>query len=320
MVLCMSDLPQTPPDLTKIGSNVLNRTHDNTIQNESNTPPNIKGVTEINVTSKGNYPRLFDKPTIEFLNLVLQSAFIPETKILSTLLITLPSLGKTTYLQMMETLDFVDYVNDVSPKPLMDFLDEVEKGRKKFLVIPDYINTLAHGRNTVDNTRSILRSMIEEGFKKSDYYGMQREYDFSVKAGLISGITVDKINENTGRWKSDGFYSRLLPWSYSHSIPTSEVIINDKLSGAFPIKEIKFKIIKNCESPSINELMQEKIKNLAFRITMDKYVGAVYRPIEQVLSLVRSNAVLRDSNRVEQQDIDSVMGLSVYINRNQNPI
>lgn len=275
---------------------------------------------EISIQSKGNYPRLFDKPTIDFLNLVLESAFIPNTKILSTLLITLPSLGKTTYLQTMENLDFVDYVNDISPKPLMDFLDSVEKGRKKFLVIPDYINTLAHGRNTVDNTRSILRSMIEEGFKKSDYFGMQREYDYSVKAGLISGITVDKVNENTGRWKSDGFYSRLLPWSYSHSLPTSEIIITDKLSGAYPIKEINFRIIKNPEQPVISELMQEKIKNLALTITQDKYIGAVYRPLEQVLSLVRSSAVLRDSKKVEQEDINHIMGLSVYINRNQNPI
>lgn len=305
----------------EIGGNGEVVTHEISIQSKENMLPNRNLVrSEVTVKSEGNYPRLFDKPTIDFLNLVLESAFIPNTKILSTLLITLPSLGKTTYLQTMENLDFVDYVNDISPKPLMDFLDSVEKGRKKFLVIPDYINTLAHGRNTVDNTRSILRSMIEEGFKKSDYFGMQREYDYSVKAGLISGITVDKVNENTGRWKADGFYSRLLPWSYSHSLPTSETIITDKLKGAYPIKEISFRIIKNPESPEISELMQEKIKNLALQITQDKYIGAIYRPLEQVLSLVRASAVLRDSKKVEQEDVNHIMGLSVYINRNQNPI
>lgn len=275
---------------------------------------------KITIQSRGNYPRLFDQPTIDFLNLVLQSAFIPNCRILSALLITLPSLGKTTYLEITQHLDFVQFSNDVSPKPLFDFLDEVERGKKKFLVIPDFINTLAHNRNTVDNTRSILRSMIEEGFKSSDFYGMQRHYSFPVKAGLISGITVDKVNENTGRWKSDGFYSRLLPWSYSHSNATGQSIIQDKLDGAHPIKEVKFTIKKNPKEPMLDELMKEKIKVLGYQITQDKYVGAVYRPIEQVLSLVKGNAVLRDSDKVEQIDIDKVLGLSVWINRMQNPI
>lgn len=274
----------------------------------------------IDISIKGEYPRIFDKPTIQFLNLVLESAFVPNVKILSTFLITMPSLGKTTYLELTQSLDFVHYVNDVSPKPLFDFLDEVEKGRKKFLVIPDFINALTHGKNTVDNTRSIIRSFTEEGFKSSDYYGMQREYDFPVKAGLISGITVDKINENTGRWKSDGFYSRLLPWSYSHSIPTSASIIQDKLDGARPIRTIKFKIVKNAIEPKLDDLMKEKVKNIALQITQDRYVGAIYRPLEQVLSLVKCNAVLRDSDKVEQADIDAVLSLAVWINRMQNPI
>jgi hypothetical protein len=297
------------------------------MENDSNTPDFEKvgtiptsDIVKMGIHLQGNYPRLFDRPTIEFLNLVLQSAFIPNAKILSTLLITLPSLGKTTYLELTEAIDFVHYTNDISPKPLMEFLDEVEKGRKKFLVIPDYINTLGHGKNTVENTRSILRSMIEEGYKSSDYYGMQREYDHPVKAGLVSGITVDKVNENTGRWRSDGFYSRLIPWSYSHSLPTSESIVRDKLDGAKPIKEIKFKFVKNAEEPSLDELMKEKVKNLALQLTQDKYIGAIYRPLEQVLSLVKSNAVLRDSRKVEQEDINKIMILSVYINRNQNPI
>ena len=280
----------------------------------------VNPTEKIKYTLTGNYPRLFDKPTIDFLNLVLQSAFIPNAKILSALLITLPSLGKTTYLELTEAIDFVHYTNDISPKPLMEFLDEVEKGRKKFLVIPDYINTLGHGKNTVEATRSILRSMIEEGYKGSDFYGQQREYDHPVKAGLISGITVDKVNENTGRWKSDGFYSRLLPWSYSHSLSTSESIVKDKLDGARPIKEVKFKIIKNPEVPFLNDLMKEKVKVLSYQLTQDKYIGAIYRPLEQVLSLVRANAILRDSKKIEQEDIDHIIELAIYINRKQNPI
>jgi hypothetical protein len=281
----------------------------------------MQSDTKFSIISKGNYPtRVFDQPTIDFMNLVLQSAFIPNCKILSAFLITLPSLGKTTYLEITQHLDFVQFSNDISPKPLFDFLDDVERGKKKFLVIPDFINTLTHNRNTVDNTRSILRSMIEEGYKSSDFNGMQRHYSFPVKAGLISGITVDKVNENTGKWKSDGFYSRFLPFSYSHSPNTGQAIIKDKLDGQTPIKEIKFKINKDPEEPTLDELMKEKVKVLSFQIAQDKYVGAVYRPIEQILSLVKGNAILRDSRKVEQEDIDKITFLSTWINRMQNPI
>lgn len=271
-------------------------------------------------TTLENIYRTYDKPTIDFINMVLQSAFIPNTKILSALLITLPSLGKTTYLELTQFLDFVHYTNDVSPKPLFEFLDEVDKGRKKFLVIPDFINTLSHSKNTVDNTRSIMRSMIEEGFSSSDFYGMQREYDKPVKAGMLSGITVDKANENTGKWKADGFYSRLLPWSYSHSQLTSQQIIDDKLNGERPIKKVKFVINRSPQEPTIDELMKERIKNLALQITQDKYVGAVYRPLEQILSLCKSSAVIRDSNKIEQIDIENVLVASNWINRKQNPL
>lgn len=272
------------------------------------------------ITTLSNSYRTFDKPTIDFINLCLQSAYVPNSKILSALLITLPSLGKTSYLELTQVLDFVHFTNDISPKPLFDFLDDVERGKKKFLVIPDFINTLSHSKNTVDNTRSILRSMIEEGFTSSDFFGMQRNYREPVKAGLLSGITVDKANENTGKWKADGFYSRLLPWSYSHSMTTQDSIVKDKLDGNKPLRVIKFKIDKNPKEPILDELAKEKVKNIALQIIQDKYLGAIYRPLEQVLSLVKSSAILRGSDKVEQVDIDKVLGLAQWINRKQNPI
>lgn len=84
----------------------------------------IQHTTTQKITIEECY-RTYDKPTIDFMNLVLQSAFVPNTKILSALLITMPSLGKTTYLELTQVLDFVHFTNDISPKPLFEFLDDV---------------------------------------------------------------------------------------------------------------------------------------------------------------------------------------------------
>lgn len=81
-----------------------------------------------------------------------------------------------------------------------------------------------------------------------------------------------------------------------------------------------FKINRTPKEPSLDELTKERIKNLALLITQDKYLGAIYRPLEQILALCKCSAVVRDSDKVEQIDVDKVMKLSQWINRKQNPL
>src|SRR5690349_15969591 len=83
-----------------------------------------------------NHPSNYDWIPLTFLNLVVQSAYIPNTKVLSTLFIANAGLGKTSKLEPLRQFDFVKYTLDITPKNLAEFLDDVEDGKVKFLVIP----------------------------------------------------------------------------------------------------------------------------------------------------------------------------------------
>jgi hypothetical protein len=275
-----------------------------------NSPPSI---------SYNGDMKNYDWIPLTFLNLVLQSAFIPNTRVLSTLLVSQAGLGKTTKLAYLRQFDFVEYSLDVTPKLLMSFLDAVNDNKKKFLVIPDYIATLGHNKKTVELARSIFRAMIDEGVIKVSVFGMERDYKHTVKAGLVSGITSDFMNMNSRMWKSDGFLSRFLPFSYSHTNETKVDVIDNKLINRDTISEYSMAIKqKDVVEPTRTRAIDAEIRLIAYSLIEPK--DAPYRAYDQVVALCNSSAVLRDSKAVELRDIDLVRKLSNFMNRVQHPL
>lgn len=282
----------------------------------------VEGVSDTHINSiilGTNHPSKYDWLPLMFLNLVVQSAFIPNTKILSTLLIANAGLGKTIKLEILRQFDFVKYTLDITPKHLANFLDDVENGRTKFLVIPDYIATLGHSHRTVELARAIFRGMIEEGITSVDIFGMERHYKTKVKAGLISGITPEYFNENTRVWKSDGFLQRFLPFSYAHTKETRLKVLDNIRDKVDTINEFKMKIkIKDVVEPIRTQDIDNMIRIVMYNILEPK--EPPYRLYQQLLSLANASAVVRDSKEVQKIDVDLVTLLSNFINRGQTPI
>lgn len=262
----------------------------------------------------------YDLIPMYFLSLVIQSAFVPQTKMLSALLIAKAGLGKTIKLEYFRKFKFVYYTHDMTAKNLAEFLSKVERGEKKFLVVPDYIATLGHARKTVDLTRTILRGMIEEGIDNIDVYGMEKHFNKNVKAGLISGITPEYFNKNTRVWKSDGFLSRFISFSYSHSPQTTLKILDNIRDRVKTIDDLKININakKKLKCPTRTIEIDNQIRLMAYQIKDNE--EAIYRPYLQMVALCNSNAVLRDSDKVEQEDTAMIGQLINYINRKQNPV
>src|SRR5271157_143259 len=77
-----------------------------------------------------------DKKGLIMINLVLQSAFIEKKESdnyspLSLLFIGKPSGGKSRLLLSLRKYPFVTYADDITPKLLIEFLKQVEKGEKR---------------------------------------------------------------------------------------------------------------------------------------------------------------------------------------------
>ena len=261
----------------------------------------------------------YDRLPMRFMNLCLQTSFIPNTNPVSTLLIANAGLGKTSKLERLREFDFVKYTLDITPKILSDFLNEVSMGSKRFLVIPDYIATLGHAKKTVDLTRSIFRGMIEEGIQDIDVFGMTLHLRNKAIAGLISGITPEYFNQNTKVWRNDGFLSRFVPFSYSHSPVTTETVLSNMDNKINTIKDFKFEIVKQCKEPTKTDIINDKIRILTYEILGDRREPP-YRLYKQVTALCGANAILRGSEEITIDDVESLKALSKYINRGQFPI
>ena len=278
--------------------------------------------------STSNFRSLLDYSTLPtnkhdiiplvFLKLVLQSAFIPNTKQLSTLIIAKAGLGKTIKLDQLRKNPYVYYTVDITPKHFVLFLNKVQERKKRYLVIPDYITTLGHAKKTKDLLRGHLRAMMEEGCQDNDAYGLEYHFPKPIKAGLISAITPEFFASSSKIWKSDGFLSRFLPFSYSHSPESTKQVLDNIKSKNNPIANFGMKVrTSGVKEPVRSDDIDNQIRIMAYDIASGE---PPYRPYLQMISLCNSSAVLRESLRVEKQDIELIRSLLVFINRKQSPI
>ena len=84
-------------------------------------------------TPEGGSPLTADRITTLMTNLVLQTAYIDGlNKPMSLLLVSIAGSGKTRILQPLQSYKQVAYTNDITPKFLVEFLKQVDRGEKRF--------------------------------------------------------------------------------------------------------------------------------------------------------------------------------------------
>lgn len=97
-------------------------------------------------------------------------------------------------------LPFVSYVNDMTPKYLIKFMEEVDEGKKRYLVIPDYgIMVRGHSEHTRATFQGILRDGIDNGIMDLSSYQLEfksKSKTGRTRFGLITAITQSSFDEN----------------------------------------------------------------------------------------------------------------------------
>jgi len=258
---------------------------------------------------------LSDEVVLEAENLVMQTAFLrSRPKPISLLLIGKPGIGKSRLLSCLEKIAEVSYANDITPKHLVKFLEEVKKGEKKYLVIPDYTSCLSHSKATQKTLNAILRGMTEEGISSLKAYQLEFESDFPVRAGLITATTSSSYREFAVNWKKTGFLSRLLPFSFTHSYETRARILDEiDAKKADIIGSIKLRVERKPKNVVCDPALLSQLR--AYSELLSKETASEpYRHQIQLTSLPEAAAVLRGSSRVEQQDVETIHRLSNWIN------
>jgi hypothetical protein len=256
-----------------------------------------------------------DYPILLMENLVLQTAYLKSCpKPISLLLLGKPGIGKSRLLSPLAKVKEVNYVNDITPKYLVEFLGKVKSGEKKFLVIPDFTNCMSHGKNTRNTLVAVLRSMTEEGVVDLSDYHLEFKSDKSVRAGLITAVTHSCYEGFHKAWKRTGFLSRLLPFSFSHSVATTASIMKAiDTKKPDPIETVKMIVKKRPKKVFCPEHLLRQLH--VCEELLSKSTGSLpYRHQIQLNAITEALSVLRGDNEIRQVDIDKIMELSKWIN------
>ena len=264
---------------------------------------------------------LSDQPILSLIKLVLQTAYLKPYKPISLLLLGTAGLGKTRLLTPLAKLDFVSYVNDITPKYLVEFLHKAKNGEKRFLVVPDFTNCMSHAMNTRTVLVAILRSMTEEGVIDLSDYHLEFKSSTHVKAGLITATTNASFQQFRQIWKGTGFLSRLLPFSFSHSVDTKTRIMKDiDMKKRDCLASVKLSVVKR--TPGTVAMPPRLLSQLhVYEELLGKNSGCLpYRHQIQLNALAESLAILTESSELTQDHIDTVSWLCHWINYDFNEV
>lgn len=274
-------------------------------------------------SGRGDTP---DSMALLMINLVLQSAFMkpfrnPQYKPLSLLLIGIAGTGKSRLLQTLRKLSFITYLDDATPTYLVKFLEKAKTGKKRFLVFPDFLNlTTSHGQKTKATSMAILRSMIEDGVTDLSDFGLKFESKFPVKAGLITATTTSSFQEFRERWKTTGFLSRLIPFSFKHSTATQNRIISNienKINDN--IRDHKYIINKYPQPVKTSPVLLHQLS--VYGELLGKDTRAMpYRADIQLHTLAEALAIIEGCDVLTQGHVDKIVSLLHYVNYEFNDI
>jgi hypothetical protein len=127
---------------------------------------------------------------------------------------------------------------------------------------------------------------------------------------LITAITQSSYQEFNKAWKSTGFLSRLLPFSFNHSVATTRRIMDD-IDARRPdlLSELELSVIKEPELVVCPDHLLRQLR--AYEESLSKSTGSLpYRHQVQLNAIAESLAVLRGGRELTQLDIDTVARLS----------
>lgn len=278
--------------------------------NQNETIHSINRVYESDlVASWEKYPN-------QMLALTLQTAYLKDRQPVNVIFIAPPGIGKSTLLSSTKDLPFVTYVNDMTPKYLVKFMELVDEGKKKYLIIPDYgIMVSGHSEHTRATYQGVLRDGIDNGIMDLSSFGLEfrsKSPSGRTRFGFITAITQSSFNENAYLWRSSGFLSRLLPFSFDHT-PTTQQTISDNVDRRIPFNVHKLDINKKVRQITSDPALLKQLRPYE-TLLADQAGSKPYRQTLQLSTFAESAVALRRGDTLEQRDIDTVADLCQYIN------
>jgi hypothetical protein len=274
------------------------------------------------------------QPLIDITALTLQTGFITDRidgfRPSSLMFIAKPESGKTSSIELFAKYPFVYYANEITAKTLTDdIFPEAEKGKSKFVLIPDILNCTEKANVTKAPLLQTLKTMVDEGTTRIKTPYKQYIYDRPIKLGFASAITRESLYDSSMQkaslyndLKKMGFLSRMIPFSYEYPINKTVDIFDYLFGRKHNSLKIKIPQLKTPTEPQIYEPIPRLFQKLqVISLSLAKFSDSYgFRVQKNLQKLCYASALLDGRERVSQKDVDRILALGRWMNFSFNDL
>ena len=272
-------------------------------------------------------------PLLEVLKSAVYSSYLEKDKSFSVIIIADPELNKTKTLMKFAKMPKVSVQSDLTYYGIVEeLLPKIKQGDMRTIIIPDMLKAILKKQSTSNNFITILNSMIEEGvfdvtLRNTKNFG-------GARCNIMTSVTPNIYFDNRKFWNKIGFFSRIIPFSYSYTDDRIADVFksigkynvqNGSVDSQLPIYSTQIALPEKFAdvAEDIAKIIGEKEKvifktRLGSEVTLKGSKG--FRHKWQLQSMLKSFALMRGSFKVEKTDVDKLKFVSRWLNYDFNPL
>ena len=263
--------------------------------------------------------------------LTLATAYIDGETPQSTMLVSdRPEAGKTLLVNQFRRVDGIAVISDGTAKGILEsFKSDLESGKLKHLIIPEFLAPISRNQNTVNSFIATIQILIEDGFSRIDTGFIHQKYTEPRTIGVIACLPKPAFMANRTRWTASGLLSRFLVVSYNYSFEAIDRIFESIMARQYVEQnniELKFGDKVHVDLPYE---VAKMCKDLTLKTTeRARSLRGMYgfRQLESVQRMVMANVVLERAQGIDrpcvvnQDDFNKVEAISYLFNDEFNEV
>lgn len=235
---------------------------------------------------------------------------------LSPILVAPPEEGKTAVVKQFDPTNGLLFIDNVTAWGLEHrYIKELQSGRIKRLVIPDFIDPTNRKKATVDSTITFFNKFISwEGIKEVQTYAMDLSLETPLRGSLLTTMAIADFLRMVKSLAAVGFLSRLIVIGYQYSEIQRDTLLEDIVYKRAGWDNISLNLPKENTPVELNPDISIKMKPLA-KLLGQRAGGGGIRAMHQLEIMAKSKALYEGRDVVTENDIFRVMYLAErYIN------
>jgi hypothetical protein len=256
------------------------------------------------------------------INIALHTAYVKGDKPQSLLIVSEVENGKTKLVSQFRNNPSIVFPHDATAFGIVrDYLPDLESGKLKHLIFPEFIQPLSRNRDTVKTFITFLNGLVEDGITDISTYNTELHLEKPVYAGVIACLATAEFKEHKKTWASSGFLSRFLPVTYSYSEASAKDIFEAIYQGRLEMNDYTINAKETeVELPvEIARALNPAATDIARNVETNTKIKG-YRAQIQLQRMIKGLAIMAGRSVVTQNDLDDMKKLANYINLNFNEL